>query len=58
MFDPELVSTGEASKLKFNDLNGTGNKEAIRFEGQFEQNGSLFLSDRRPKAPIPVVGSR
>ena len=58
VFDPELVSTGEASELKYNDFNGNGNKEALRFEGRFEQNGTLFMSDRRPKATIPSVGTR
>ena len=49
VFDPEQVSTGEASKLKYDDLKSTGNEQALRFEGRFEQDGSLYLADRRPK---------
>ena len=47
IFDPELVSIGEASKLKYDDLKGAGNEKALRFEGRLELDGSLYLSDRR-----------
>ena len=50
VFDPELVSTGKASNLRFEDLKGTPDEGALRFEGRFEKDGSLFMSDRRPKA--------
>ena len=53
VFDPELVSAGDAAKLKYDDLRVTGNERALRFEGQFEKDGSLFLTDRRPKAASP-----
>ncbi len=58
VFDPELVSTGEASTLKYDDLNGTGNDKALRFEGRFEKDGTLYLTDRRPKAGSPGANSR
>ena len=58
VFDPELVSTGEASTLKYDDLKGTGNEKALRFEGRFERDGTLFLSDRRPEAVSPRADSR
>ena len=49
VFDPELVSASAGSKLKFEDLKGTANEGALRFEGRFEKDGSLFMSDRRPR---------
>ena len=58
VFDPELVSTGEASTLKYDDLKETGNENALRFEGRFERDGSLFMSDRRPKVGSPGADSR
>ena len=58
VFDPELVSTGETSKLKFEDLKGNGNEKALRFEGRFEKDGTLFLSDRRPEAVSSGADSR
>ncbi len=48
VFDPEFVSTGEAAKLKYDDLRVTGNMKALRFEGHFEKDGALYLADRRP----------
>ena len=53
VYDPALVSTGEASSLKFDDLKGNGNEKALRFEGRFEKDGTLYLTDRRPKAGTP-----
>ena len=63
VFDPELVSTGEASRLRYDDLTGTGNETALRFEGRFEKDGSLYMADRRPKegspgADLPIADSR
>ena len=58
VFDPELVSTGETSKLKFEDLKGTGNEKALRFEGRFEKDGTLFMSGRRPKAVSSGANTR
>ena len=58
VFDPDLVSTGEGSNLKYDDLKGAGNEKALRFEGRFEKDGSLYLSDRRPKAGSPGTDSR
>ena len=49
VFDPELVPAGAGSALKFDELGLTGNANALRFEGRFEKDGSLYLGDRRPK---------
>ena len=58
VYDPELVSTDGASELKYDDLKGTENERAIRFEGHVEKDGSLYFRDRRPKAGTPGADSR
>ncbi len=50
VFDPELVAAGVGSTVKYDDLGVSGNGNALRFEGRFEKDGSLYLGDRRPKA--------
>ncbi len=53
VFDPGLISNGEGAKLKYDDLKINGNQKALRFEGRFEKDGSLYLADRRPAADGP-----
>ena len=50
VFDPELVGAGVGPSPKYDDLGVTANGNALRFEGRFEKDGSLYLGDRRPKA--------
>ena len=57
VYDPEQISTGEASKLKYDDLGATANEKALRFDGRFEKDGSLYLRDRRPRAGSPAAAS-
>ena len=58
VFDPRLVSTGEASRLQYDDLKAPGNEKALRFEGRIEMDGGLYMVDRRPKAGSPGADSR
>ena len=55
VFDPSLISSGVASKLKYQDLEKAGDRGALRFEGHAELNGPIYLADRRPKAADGVV---
>ena len=58
VFDPELLSTGETSDQRFDDLKGTPNEGALRFEGRFEKDGTIFLSDRRKREVSSVADTR
>lgn len=50
VFDPALVSGGAESKAKYQnfELQFSGDRKALLFEGHLEEDGSVWLNDRRP----------
>ena len=50
IFDPALISGRAAAKVKYHDfqLQWSGDRKALVFEGHIEKNAKVFLSDRRP----------
>ena len=55
IFDAALISNEDASKLKYQDLQGIKYPGALRFEGYTESNGTVYLTDRRPMAADGLV---
>ena len=47
VFDPALISSGDVSKLKYQDLEEIGDRTALLFEGHIEKNGPVRLVDLR-----------
>ena len=50
IFDPALISGRAAAKVKYHDfqLQWSGDRKALVFEGHIEKNANVFISDRRP----------
>lgn len=50
ILDPALISGGAAGKAKYQDfeLQFSGDRKALVFEGHIGGEGTVFLSDRRP----------
>ena len=50
VFDPALMSGGSASKARYQnfDLQFSGDRKALVFEGHLEEDGTVWLNDRRP----------
>ena len=50
IFDPALISGRAAAKAKYHDfqLQSSGDRKALVFEGHIEGDGKVVLSDRRP----------
>ena len=50
IFDPALISGGAAAKVKYHDfqLQSSGDRKALVFEGHITGDGTVVLSDRRP----------
>ena len=49
-FDPALISGRAAAKVKYHDfqLQSSGDRKALVFEGHIKVGGTVVLSDRRP----------
>ncbi|PKB58132.1 MAG: hypothetical protein BZY83_08745 [SAR202 cluster bacterium Casp-Chloro-G2] len=50
VFDPALISGGAGGKAKYLDLGlqFSGDRKALVFEGYLAEDGTVFLTDRRP----------
>jgi len=51
VFDPRLLQ-GDASKVTYSSLD---RNKAVIFEGHFERNGALVISDRRQAEGAPTA---
>ncbi len=49
VFDPQLISHQAVAEIKFHDLQleNSGYRRALLFEGHIEKDGNVFLADRR-----------
>lgn len=55
IFDASLVSNGDGSKLKYQDFQAINHRGHLRFEGYTDSNGTVYLTDQRPKVADGLV---
>lgn len=53
ILDPELVSSGIAGNITYDQLSLEPQRKALQFEGRIEKGGSILWTDLRPVAPMP-----
>ena len=53
ILDPELVSVGAGSSIKYDQLSSDAERKAMQFEGRIEKDGSVHLIDRRQVVVAP-----
>lgn len=48
VYDPELVSPDRGATVRYDELQMSGNRKSLFFEGRVEKNGDVHITDRRP----------